>query len=390
MTLRADRMNRLREVLAGHAAGGGVGLTWALDRGGETLVDAVGTTEPGGSDPVRRDTIFRISSMTKPVTAVAALVLVEECRLRLDDPVDDLLPELADRRVLADPAGPLTETVPAVRPITVRDLLTFRLGLGMDFAASHPQPVLAAMAELGVGAGPPAPGHLPPPDEWIARLGTLPLAHQPGERWLYHTGAEVLGVLVSRAAGQPLEAFMQERIFDPLGMRDTGFSVPPASLDRFGACYGMDPTDPYDPRDGQWATPPAFANGGDGLVSTIDDFLAFARMLRARGAYDGGRLLARPTVETMTTNQIGDVTGAGPDPSGASGWGFGLRVQLVRADPSRPVGSYGWDGGLGSSWANDPAEGLIGIIMTNQMWTSPSPPAVCRDFWTSAYAAIDD
>ena len=186
--------------------------------------------------------------MTKPVTAVAALLLVEECRLRLDDPVDDLLPELADRRVLADPAGPLTETVPAVRPITLRDVLTFRLGLGMDFAASHPQPILAAMAELGVGAGPPAPGHLPPPDEWIARLGTLPLAHQPGERWLYHTGAEVLGVLVSRAAGQPLEAFMQERIFDPLGMRDTGFSVPPAALDRFGACYGPDPTRPVRPR----------------------------------------------------------------------------------------------------------------------------------------------
>ena len=183
-----------------------------------------GTLTRGEPVAVGRDSLFRISSMTKPIVAVAALILVEECRLRLDDPVDELLPELADRRVLVDPRGPIDgPTVPARAPITVRDVLTFRLGLGMDFEAPWPQPLLEEMDRLGMGGGAPEPQVPPAPDEWMRRLSTLPLLYQPGERWLYNTGADVLGVLIARAAGQPLDEFLRERVLDPLGMVDTAF-----------------------------------------------------------------------------------------------------------------------------------------------------------------------
>jgi CubicO group peptidase (beta-lactamase class C family) len=388
---------RLDAVMVGHVERGEVpGLVWLVARHGEVHVGVAGALGADGGDPVSRDSIFRISSMTKPVTAVAALVLIEDGQLRLDEPVDRLLPELADRQVLARSDGTLDDTVPARRPITVRDLLTFRMGLGWNFAATGPQPVMSAMAELGLGVGPPAPAGPPEPDEWMRRLGTLPLEHQPGERWLYDTGAEVLGVLIARAAGQPFATFLAERIFEPLAMADSGFAVPNSKLGRFGPCFSTDldsgNRELYDPPDGQWSSPPAFPAGGSGLVSTVDDYLAFAEMLRAGGAYRGQRILSRPSVEAMTTNHLTpeQIATSAPDPSGALGWGFGVGIQLRRTGPARSVGTYGWDGGLGTSWANDPAEDLVGILLTNQAWTSPAPPPVCQDFWTSAYAAIDD
>ncbi|MFN2607667.1 MAG: serine hydrolase domain-containing protein [Acidimicrobiales bacterium] len=389
------RLARLGEVMAGHVERGEVaGLAWAVARGGEAHTGVAGTLDAGRDAPVKRDTIFRISSMTKPVTAVAALVLLEECAIRLDEPVDRLLPELADRLVLATPGGPLDETVPARRAITVRDLLTFRMGLGMDFAAWERQTVLGAMAEMDIGAGPPAPAVPPEPDEWMRRLSTLPLEHQPGERWLYHTSADVLGVLVARAAGQRLDDVLRERVFEPLGMVDTGFSVPTADTGRFGPCYGTDPASGartvYDPADGQWSRPPAFPGGGAGLVSTVDDYLAFAAMLAGGGTAGGTRIMSRPSVEAMTMNHLtAEQLASGPDPEGAQGWGFGVGVRVRATGPVHRAGTYGWDGGLGSSWANDPAEGVVGVILTNQMWTSPSPPPVCQDFWTCAYAALD-
>ena len=192
----------------------------------------------GSGDPIRRDTIFRIASMTKPITAAAAMILVEECRLRLDDPVDRLLPELAERRVLKRLDGPLDDTEPAQRPITLRDLLTFRMGFGIpDGAARHLSDPDRAASELDLGQGMPQPQTPPAPDEWIRRFGTLPLMHQPGEKWMYNTGSDVLGVLIARASGQPFETFLHERLFEPLGMKDTGFSVPAAKLDRFAASY---------------------------------------------------------------------------------------------------------------------------------------------------------
>ena len=249
---------RLDAVLSAHVERGDAGaVTWTVARHDEV--------HGGTAGSAARDTIFRIASMTKPVTAVAALTLVEDCLIRLDDPVDEWLPELADRRVLARPEGPLEDTVPAARPISLRDLLTFRCGMGFDFTTAGPQPVIEAAAELELGAGPPAPAGPPEPDEWMRRLGTLPLSRQPGERWLYHTSADVLGVLVARVAGRPLPEVLAERVLGPLGMADTGFHVPPPSLDRFGPCYVTAPDRPvYDPPDGQWSEPPAFPSGGGG------------------------------------------------------------------------------------------------------------------------------
>ena len=387
-----DGLARLDRVMDGHVGSDAAGAVWGVLRDGDVHVGVAGTAdEGGGGAPIARDTIFRISSMSKPVTAVAVMVLVEECRLRLDDPVDDLLPELADRRVLADPAGPLDETVAAVRPITLRDVLTFRLGLGMDLEHwDRPQPVLERAAELGLGAGPPQPAGPPEPDEWMRRLGTLPLVHQPGERWLYHVGADVAGVLIARAAGQPFDVFLRERVFDPLGMTDTGFHVPAEALGRFGPLWSADPatgeTVVYDPADGQWATAPAFPGGGAGLVSTIDDYLAFAGMLMAGGIWGRERVLSSASVALMTQAHVT----RGPDPTGALGWGFGLGVQLRHDDLGRGVGSYGWDGGLGSSWCNDPGARSATVLLTNRMWRSPIPPAIARDLHTCAATSCAD
>ncbi len=191
-----------------------------------------------GGAPMRRDTIFRITSMTKPIVCAAAMILVEECVLRLDDPVAPLLPELAEPRVLTRIDAPLCDTVPAARAITVRDLLTFRLGTGAIFGPPDLYPIQKAIAALGiVGFGPPDQATPHGPDEWLRRLATLPLLHQPGESWMYNIGAMVLGILIARATGRPLEDFLRERIFAPLGMNDTGFSVPRQKLDRLAASY---------------------------------------------------------------------------------------------------------------------------------------------------------
>ena len=226
-----DRLARLHDALAAHVAAGDMpGLVALVSRRGEIHVEAIGTQSFGGA-PMRRDTIFRIASMTKPVTAAAALILVEECKLRLDDPVDAFLPELANRRVLKSLESAVDDTVPAQRPITLRDLLTFTFGLGArDGVAGRSIRSRRRCAEAGLAPGPFQPDLSA--DEFMKRLGSLPLIHQPGERWLYHTGSDVLGVLIARAAGQPLGDFLRERIFEPLGMSDTGFQVPAAKLDR--------------------------------------------------------------------------------------------------------------------------------------------------------------
>ena len=392
-----DRLARLGDVMAGHVDQDTVGgVAWLAACGDQVEVGVTGSLTRGQPEPVRRDSIFRISSMTKPILAVGALLLVEECRLRLEDPVDALLPELAGRQVLVDGRGPIDgATAPALRPITVHDVLTFRLGLGMDFAAPWPQPLMEAMSKLDLGSGPPEPQTPPPPDEWMRRLATLPLLYQPGERWLYNTGSDVLGVLVGRAAGQRLEDFLRARVFAPLGMVDTGFST--AHVDRLGSCYAANPETGerrvYDPPTGQWATPPAFPSGSGGLVSTLDDLHAFGLMLLGDGRLpDGSRLLAPASVQAMTTDQLGaDRGAAGPSPDGSQGWGFGVGIQLRRTGLGPTVGSYGWAGGLGSSWGNDPNKDLVGVVLTTDMFAGPTPPpAVIQDFWTCVYAAVDD
>jgi CubicO group peptidase (beta-lactamase class C family) len=298
---------------------------------------------------------------------------------------------------LVDSHGPIDgETVAADRPITVHDVLTFRTGIGMDFDAPFPQPLLDAIDGLGIATAPPAPQVAPEPDEWIRRLGTLPLLHQPGARWTYHYSADILGVLIARAAGRPFEVVLRERVLDPLGMSDTAFAA--TDIARLGSSYERDPGTGapvvFDPPDGQWVTPPAFPSAGGGLVSSVDDLHAFGRMLLARGRLpDGGYLVSPAAVEVMTTDQLCVPAGrpGGVTPDGSQGWGFGLGVQLRRTGLGPTVGAYGWTGGLGSSWANDPNHDVVGIVLTTDAFAGAFPmPAVIRDFWTDVYSALDD
>lgn len=396
--LSEARLRRMHEVMAGHVERGKVpGLVTLVSRRGEVYVDVIGAKAVGGSAPMRRDTIFRIASLTKPIAAAAAMILVEECRLRLDEPVDRLLPELADRRVLRRLDAPLDDTVPARRPITVRDLLTSRMGLGHIMEPSSHYPIQKAVNEVELLQGPPWPQVLPEPDEWIRRVASLPLMHQPGERFMYDLPLDVLGVLIARAAGQTLEAFLRERLFEPLGMKDTGFSVPAEKLDRLATCYAPNPEtgalDLYDAAEGgEWSRPPAFQSAAGGLVSTADDYAAFGQMMLNGGRYGRERILSRPSVEVMTTDHLTPEQKAAARVffGDSAGWGFGMAVVTRRDHVAWSPGTFGWDGGLGTSWRADPAEDLVGLLLTQVSWTSPIPPAVTVDFWTSAYQAIDD
>ena len=396
--LSRARLERMQDVMAGHVDRGVMpGVVTLVSRRGEVRVDAIGTKAFGDSDPMRRDTIFRVASVTKPIVAAAAMILVEECALRLDEPVDQWLPELADRRVLRAIDSPLDDTVPANRPITLRDLLTFRLGIGSVMVFPPRYPIQQAMAEAGVGPGPALPAHTP--DELMKRFGSLPLVHQPGEGWLYDSGSDILGVLISRATGTSLEAFLRERIFAPLGMNDTSFSVPESKLDRLATCYWTDPeTETLEVFDGvddsRWASPPVFESGAGGLVSTVDDLLAFGEMMLKGGKYGSERILSRRSVEVMTTDQITPeqkvVSSFFPGFWDSHGWGFGVSIVTRRDDLAATPGRYGWDGGYGTSWYVDPEEELIGILMTQRLWDASGAPVVLLDFWTSAYGAIDD
>lgn len=360
-------------VLTRHLDAGTVpGVIAAVVRGDEVTVDVRGTTGPDGT-PLRRDTIVRIASVTKPIVAAAAMTLVEDGVLDLDDRVDRWLPELADRRVLRHEGADLDDTVPARRPVTVEDLLSFRLGIGVlpVLPARHPIQHAYADAALG-GDEPPGTRPAPGPDEWMRRLGALPLIAQPGERWLYSTGADALGVLLARATGTSLGDVIAERVLAPLGMRDTGFHVPASARDRFCPQLVAAPDGGFtvvDPVDGAWSAPPAFESAAGGLVSTVDDLLAFAGMLRD----GGGPVLAPCSVSEMTTDRLTDDqrAGAGMFLDG-EGWGLGMAVD--------GRGRYGWDGGLGVGWRSDPATDTTSLLLTQVTWSSPAGPRLLGEF----------
>ena len=381
------RVVALHDHMAGLVAQSQIpGAVWLVALGDGVAVDAVGVTSVGGTAPMRRDTIFRIASMTKAVTATAVLMLVEEGKLTLDAPAERWLPELANRRVLKRLDGPVTETVPAARAITVRDLLTFALGFGLLF--DNALPIQRAIDDLQLVNGPPVPMTPHAPDEWMRRFGTLPLMHQPGERWMYNTGSLLQGVLVRRVSGKPFEEFVRERITEPLGMRDTAFFVPPEELDRLAGCgFFTDPQSGAKSRMDQdgaasaYANPPVFPSGAGGLVSTVDDYLAFARMLLNGGVHRGRRLLSAESVRDMTADHItAEQKAASPFLPGfwdAHGWGYGVRVSTAPDAISPTPGGYGWFGGFGTSWLNDPGKKLVGIVMT-QSSTSCSPARSMR------------
>jgi CubicO group peptidase (beta-lactamase class C family) len=394
--LSARRLARLHDAMAVHVESGTVpGLVTLLERRGETHIDAIGALSLDGNRRMPTDAIFRIASMTKLVAAAAAMILVEEGRLRLDDPVDSWLPELADRRVLTAIDAPLGDTEPAKRPITLRDLLTFRMGIGAVLAPPWTYPIQRAMLKGGLTPGPNPPERAP--EEWLARLGELPLIRQPGEAWMYHTGSDVAGILIARASGQTLAEFLAERIFDPLGMVDTGFWAPPEKIGRMPTSYlsnvstgGLAIHDR--PETGRWSRPPVFESGGGGLVSTAADYAAFCRMLLQKGQHGATRILSRSSVELMTTDQLTEVQRAEAEAllGGHSGWGFGAEVNIRRDDLWMNPGRFGWTGGIGTCAYVDPREELIGVLLTQRMLDSPGPPPVFRDFWTSVYQAIDD
>ncbi|HLY82227.1 MAG TPA: serine hydrolase domain-containing protein, partial [Acidimicrobiales bacterium] len=312
-------------------------------------------------------------------------------RLSLDEPVDRLLPELAGRRVLRRLNGPVDDTVAAARPITVRDLLTFRAGFGMILAPPTEYPILQAEQSLELmSVGPPIPVTPHGPDEWMRRMGTLPLMHQPGEQWGYNTGSQILGVLIARAAGQPPEVFYRTRIFDPLGMDDTAFVVPATKLHRLvplyqevhGALQNFDDDD-------QWSRPRVFPDGGAGVVSTVSDYVAFGKMLLSGGTHQGRRILAPELVAAMTTDQLTqqqrDTAGA---ILGGRGWGFGLSIIDASETAGRGPKGYGWSGGFGTVWVNDPEEDLVAVLCT-QVLASAGSSAVEADFWSATYQALD-
>lgn len=376
-------MSSVQEIL-GRAVrdGQAPGIVAGIARGEQVEIMTAGVADLDGA-PVSRDTLFRISSMTKPITAATTLALVEADLLRLDEPVDQLLPELSARRVLRRPDGPLDDTVAADRPITVRDLLTLTWGFGMQgamFLAEEPWPIVTAAESRGLHTfGSPQPRQMPPPDAWMARLSELPLLSQPGERWLYQSGSQVLGILIARAAGKPFEEVLRERILGPAGMRDTAFWTPETGR----------LTTLYERRDGrlvvadapagQWSQPPAFADGSGGLLSTVDDLLRFGLMLRRGGA----GVLRPSSVSAMTRDQLTPLQRSRVWPGFSfledRGWGFGLSI--------RPDGAYGWEGGLGTSWFNDPDRDLTVVVLTQRAADETGMPAVCEEVLAAARLA---
>ena len=386
MGLNKGGLDRFGAVAASHVSDDNVpGLVALVAQGDEVHVEAIGTLAIGGR-PVERGSLFRIASTTKPITAAATLALVREGLFELDEPVDRLLPELANRRVMRRMDGPLNDTVPAVGPVTVRGLLTFTFGFGMAlqmFMATEPWPVVAAATQAGLATiGPPQPDAFVDPDTWIAHFGELPLLAQPGEQWLYNTGSHVLSVLCARAAGMSYDDVLRTRIFEPLGMPDTGFYT--EDVLRLATAYQptADGNVIWDPPDGQWSRPPAFYDGAAGLVSTVDDLLAFARML-VRG---GEPVLTADQVREMSYDHLtAPQREFGMAFLGGRGWGLGTSVVL----DGPWAGAIGWDGGLGTSFLVHPERDLAVIVLTQRMFDTAQAPAVHTDLQLAGLTAAE-
>lgn len=383
--LSGSGLRNFSEVASRHVGPGRIpGLVALVARRDQVHVEALGTLSVGGP-PVARDSLFRIASTSKPVTAAAVMALVDEGFLGLDQPVADWLPELGAPRVLKRMDGPLDETVPASGPITTRHLLTFTMGFGMVvemFMAPEPWPVVKAADELHLCTlGPPNPASQPDPDTWMAALGSLPLLAQPGQKWMYNTGASVLGVLAARVAGMPFPDVLRTRLFEPLAMKDTAFWAPDPA--RLATAYApaADGLAVWDPPDGMWSRRPAFADGAAGLVSTVDDLLAFARMFLA----GGDPVLSSRAVESMTTGQLTLDQLSGSAGAFLHGRTWGFCQSVITEGPQ--AGAFGWDGGLGTSWLVDPARDLTVIVLTQRMWETSQPPAVHSDLQEAALAA---
>ena len=376
----------LHEVLQARVEDGTVpGAVGLIANGEDVEVAAVGSVDFAGTAPMTDDSIFRIASITKPIAAAAVLILLDEGRVALDDPVSRWLPELAALSVVRDPAGPVDDVVPANRPITVFDLLTFRTGYGFpeDFSIAAAMKLFAEVHH----SDPRDPSTYPDPSTWLANLARVPMVAQPGETWLYNTSSDIQGALVSRVTGESFADFLAERIFHPLGMADTGFTIALEKMDRFTTAYqhGQDGAlEVFEAPPGHWDTVPPFQSGAGGLASTAGDWFRFGRMLLA----GGGKILSAESVRLMTTDHL---TQAQREASAlfleGQGWGFGGSVDIAAIDPWNVPGRYGWLGGTGTSAHVVPSRNRVEVLMTQVGMTSPAPLPIMREFWRYAAGA---
>jgi len=392
--LSSERLKRLSNGLREYVERGEVaGLVAMVFRKGVLAhCDVLGCQDIETREPMRRDSLFRIASMTRPVTSVAALMLIEEGRLLLDDPIARWLPEFANPQVLRAPNGALDNVTPAQRGITVRDLLLHRSGLAYPVTAQGP----LAQALFGFNAEVLPTGD---PDAWLKQLGTLPLMFEPGARWHYGLSTDVLGLLVGRVAGCSFEDYLSERIFDPLGMHDTRFRVRPQDANRMTVGYAVDEARgqlvAHDHPERRVWNPTGFPSGGAGLISTADDYLKFARMLVANGRHEGKRLLSRPSIELMTTDFLTREERETPFMGIPGYWaaqGFGLGVSVVDNAAHQAtlgsVGRYGWPGAYGTTWLADPREDMVCLLMVQLYWATQC--RIAQHFQSLVYQAIDD
>ena len=381
MSTRNDQEHDIEKTLETFIETGALaGVATLVWRRGRRRITCVGWRDRETRRPVESDTIFRIASMTKPITSVAALMLWEEGRFALDEPIARWAPAFADMRVLRRPDAALDDSVPAQRPITFADLLTHRSGL--TYGAFHQEPIAAAFRQaLG--------GDIDTelrPDAWIAALASLPLVDHPGAAFHYGHSTDLLGLLVARMEGTSLGRLLRARLFDPLGMIDTGFIVSPDKWDRRAKLYGFDDDGALVPRltgpGGSTVAerPPdmAFESGGQGLWSTVEDYLRFARLFVEGGSVDGVRVLRPETLAMMMANHLtadqrrrSEIGGL---PLFASGHGFGLGVAVVtEPDAALPAlcggaaGSVGWPGGFGGWWQADPHDGSVFLFLTHNL-----------------------
>ncbi|MET9021416.1 serine hydrolase domain-containing protein [Actinopolymorpha sp. NPDC004070] len=377
-------MSDLNDLLSTHVGSGSLpGAVAVVARGDDLEVAVAGSVDVEGTAPMTSDTIFRLASLTKQITAAGVMLLLEDGRIGLDDPIAKWLPELAEPKAVRTPGSPVDDVVPVARPITVEHVLSSRAGWG--FPSDFTLPAIGLIFDVQKSGL--DPQHVAAPDAWLAALSGVPLLYQPGEAWLYNTCSDLQGVLISRVTGQPLPEFLGERLFDPLGMADTGFEVPAGKLGRFTSMYRRDPGGSglilADAPDGQWSSLPAFPSGAGGLAGTADDWLRFARMLLAGGTHEGRRVLSAESVRQMTTDHLTDAQREiGELFLDGQGWGYGGSVDLAPTRPWNEPGRYGWTGGSGTAAYISPASGTISLLLTQVAMDSPVAPPVMRDFWT--------
>ena len=367
--------DRLQQIVDSGQLAGAATLVW---KNGAAQTTCYGWRDIERRLPVEDDSIFRIASMTKPITSVAALMLMDEDRVALNDPIARYAPEFSHMRVLRSPDGPLEETDPAERLITFEDLLTHRAGL--TYGAFHRGPIARAYREA---LGGDIDSHVAP-DDWITKLSQLPLIHQPGTMMSYGSATDLLGFLIARIEGEPLGAVLKRRIFDPLGMKDTSFLVPPDKRDRRAAAYGFDDEERLikrTTRSGVFVeerpVEMTYESGGQGLWSTVDDYLRFARLFLGDGSVDGVRLLRPEMLARLMTNQLTEAQRASSRLLGrkpfAVGRGFGLGVSVVLEPDANDmmrragVGTVSWPGAFGGWWQADPNNGSVLIFLAHNM-----------------------